>query len=225
MSRFSVLPLVALCLGASLLLLGKTGNSSGTPRVSADNAANKSAAAEPQAPASHAPASRAEIPALAPDLMAAERIRRAAEVKIRKSLQTRVSVKFENEPLNSAIGKLAKLADAPLWLDMAALSEDGIATNERINGNFKDLTVRQILNLVSEPLGLTWLIEDETLKITTQLIAEEMLFTRTFDVQRLLEIGDELDADKRRDPLGNFGWNGRDVFGQSGGGSGFFCRQ
>lgn len=143
---------------------------------------------------------------------------RAAEQKIRRAMQTKIDVTLDDMALQEFVELVGKQGKFPVWLNETALSEEGIAGDEPLTDELHDVTIEQALNWTLEPLGLTWMIEDEILKVTTEIDAEERLFTRTYDVSSLLAIQQQRDKKQtaaahplhprfsqfaHRDPTGN----------------------
>lgn len=122
------------------------------------------------------------------------------EAEIRKALETPSVVNFIDTPLVDCINYLAKQAKTNLWIDEQALTEEGVKLSEPINLKGKPLAVARILDRVLEPLGLTWVIEDHVVKITTIIDAEEKVITVTYHVGDLLEYG----KDHRREEVSAF---------------------
>ena len=118
-------------------------------------------------------ARRMPLPARLDDITAPNLAGRVAEVAIHRKLQTQVSVEFDKTPLTEVLKRLVIKGEIPLYIDQEGLREDGIAPDEPITETLKNVTIEQALNLILEPLGLTWLIQYEVLKITTMLAAED----------------------------------------------------
>jgi hypothetical protein len=109
---------------------------------------------------------------------------------IRKALQKKEDVEFSGFPLDQTIKYLANVSKTKMLIDKHAFTKEGIALDEPITMVAKDVTIERVLNRILEPSGMTWLIEDEVVKITTEIAAADnsRLFTRTYRVKRLLDV-------------------------------------
>lgn len=119
-------------------------------------------------------------------LAGAERDRRAAALKIRNALGQRVDVKLNDVPLSEALADLEnKVEDATIRMHREALQEEGVATDEPVTLTCRGATLGQVLFRLLTPLGLTWVVRDEALLVTTQVKSDELLTTRVRNVARL----------------------------------------
>ena len=112
-------------------------------------------------------------------------IARKAEAKIRRGLQSRVTVEFDDTSLDEAMKTVANQAKLPLLINETSLGEEGIELDEPVSGRFQNLTAEQVIDRLLKPLDLTWIIENEVLLITTFIDAEEKLVQQVYDVKRL----------------------------------------
>src|SRR5262249_42000105 len=108
------------------------------------------------------------------------------EKRIQKALSDTTQVSFTDNPLEEALSYLEDLHKIEIWLDKAALSEEGINTDTQITLVLTGSSLRSALRLMPEPLGLTYIIEDEVMKITTQAKADEKMSTRVYPVADLV---------------------------------------
>lgn len=122
---------------------------------------------------------------------AADRIRDAEQV-ITATLQQRCTVKFEEVPLEEVLAGLSEKHKLPIWIDHRALAEEGVQSDSPPSVNLQNVRLSSALDHILRPLQLTWLIEDEVLKITTRTAADGSLPLRVYDVRDLLLRPDEL---------------------------------
>lgn len=108
------------------------------------------------------------------------------EKRIQKALTETTEVSFTDNPLEEALNYLEDLHHIEIWLDKAALSDEGVNSDQQINLVMSGISLRSALRLMLEPLGLTYLIEDEVMKITTQAKADEKMSTRVYPVADLV---------------------------------------
>ncbi len=116
------------------------------------------------------------------------------EAEIRKLFDRPVEVNFVDTPLKDFVGFLGKSTGVNLNLDRAALAEEGVAIDEPINFKSKPIGTARVLSRVLPPLGLTWVIRNNAVQITTIIAADEMLTTRTYPVGDLLEYAKKEEA-------------------------------
>ncbi|HUG92945.1 MAG TPA: hypothetical protein VML55_19035, partial [Planctomycetaceae bacterium] len=111
-----------------------------------------------------------------------------AEERIRRALvdPQGVDIEFIDQPLKEAMEYLADAHGITIILDEKALQDDGIQTDEPLNHVLSGITLRSAMRIMLEPLGLTYIIEDEVMKITTKVVADEALSTRVYPVGDLV---------------------------------------
>jgi general secretion pathway protein D len=120
------------------------------------------------------------------------------ELEIERKLKTPVSLKFRDRPLSEVLDQLGKLAAVNVHLDSKGLDEEGISRDEPITIDLtQDISLKSALNLILEPLHLSYVIKDEVLKITSEQLRDGETTTRTYDVADLVI------------PIPNFTPNGR----------------
>src|SRR6185369_12394382 len=68
----------------------------------------------------------------------------------------------------------------------ATLTDEGVALDQPITLKLAGVTLRSVLKLLLEPVQLTYVIEDEVMKITTSAKAGEKLTTRVYPVGDLV---------------------------------------
>jgi hypothetical protein len=98
------------------------------------------------------------------------------EEKILAALSRQTEVAFRDNDLTSAIEHLKEMHDIDIWIDASRLDIDNLNVTLEIS----DVPLRSCLNLMLEPLDLTYFIDDDTLKVTSQEIAAAKLITRTY---------------------------------------------
>ncbi len=161
------------------------------------------------------------------------------EQRIRRALSDTTEVDLIDTPLSDAITYLKELHGIEIWLDKETLSADGIATDQLVSLSFSGISLRSALRLLLEPLALTYVIEDEVMKITTLAKADEKMSTRVYPVADLVVPiiqlggggafgggqgggGQGLGGGGQQQGGGGFGGGGGGFGGGGGGGGGFF---
>ena len=81
---------------------------------------------------------------------------------------------------------LEELHHIEIIIDEVALTDEGITLDKNVDLVLSGITLRSALRLLLEPLGLTYVIEDEVMKITTQTKADEKMSTRVYPVADLV---------------------------------------
>lgn len=109
--------------------------------------------------------------------------REKAKERLESALTQSSEIEFIKAPLKESIDFLADLHNVTIILDDAALSDEGISGDEPVNRTLSDVTLESTLNIILDPLGITWVIEDEVMKITTVGVMQNRLETRVYDIQ------------------------------------------
>jgi hypothetical protein len=145
---------------------------------------------EPADEAAGEPAERPEIPARAarPVELPIEYFPRPTkiEAKIIAALDAPISVEFTDIPLEDCFVPLRKFHNINIWLDRAAIADRGVALDQPVTLKLAGVRLRSVLKLLLEPMQLTWVIEDDVLKITTTPCNENMI-TRVYPVHDLYD--------------------------------------
>ncbi len=108
------------------------------------------------------------------------------EEKIRSALSKPTTVEFLDLPLEDCITFLKEYHNINIWIDRATLTDEGVALDQPITLKLAGVTLRSVLKLLLEPAQLTYVIEDEVMKITTSTKAGEKLQTRVYPVGDLV---------------------------------------
>lgn len=146
----------------------------------------------------------------------------ANEQRIRAALDDQTRAEFPNTPLRDAIEFLEDYHEINITFDNVSIEDAGFSPDTlEVDVVLDGITLRSALRLMFESLPddieLTYVIEDEVMKITTQETAEEKTTTRVYPVGDLVI------------PIQTFGGGGGGLGGgggglgggQGGGGGGF----
>jgi len=110
-----------------------------------------------------------------------------AEMEIQKALKTEVDVKFENRPLSEVVETLGRLAGVNVFLDPQGLHAEGITTDEAVSINLtQPISLRSALNLILEPLHLSYVIQNEVLRVTSGQTRDANVYPRVYNVADLV---------------------------------------
>jgi hypothetical protein len=116
----------------------------------------------------------------------AETGRDATEQAIRQAFKMKSDYEFKETPLEDVAKALTKLTKVPFVLDTKALADVGFASDIPITFSVHGISVRSALRLMLKQHGLTWMIQDEVVLVTTPEEAENHLITKIYPVQDLI---------------------------------------
>ena len=108
------------------------------------------------------------------------------ELKILRELDQPTKMEYVEIPLRDAIASLAEQHEIPIRLDEARLTDEGVQLEQPMTLSVDGITLKSGLKLLLQPLQLTYVVEDEVLKITTATDATEKLSTRVYPVGDLV---------------------------------------
>lgn len=112
------------------------------------------------------------------------------EQAIEKALDKVISVEFDEIRLNKVAAHLEEQLGQPILIDRILLEEQGQTIEEPVTATLRELPARSLLDVMLNPLGLTWYIDHEVVWITTQLEAENTLVRFGYDVTDLTQHAD-----------------------------------
>lgn len=109
------------------------------------------------------------------------------ELQIERKLRTPVSANFRDRPVAEVLDQLGKLADVNIHLDPQGLIEEGVSSDTPVTIDLREeISLRSALNLILEPLHLSYVIKDEVLKITSEQMRDGEVYTVTYSVADLV---------------------------------------
>jgi general secretion pathway protein D len=109
------------------------------------------------------------------------------ELEIERKLRTSVSLQFHDAPLGEVMNYLARLAQVNLHLDPQGLAAEGVTSNTPITIDLsQEISLKSALNLILEPLHLSYVIKDEVLKVTSEQLRDSHVYTVTYNVADLV---------------------------------------
>jgi general secretion pathway protein D len=110
-----------------------------------------------------------------------------AELEIQKALKTEVDVKFEKRPLSEVVETLGRMAGVNVFLDPQGMHAEGITTDEPVSINLtQPISLRSALNLILEPLHLSYVIQNEVLRVTSEQTRNANTYPRVYNVADLV---------------------------------------
>jgi hypothetical protein len=115
----------------------------------------------------------------------------AKEKAILQALNTTMAVQFKGDRFEEVIKFLSDRIGQPILLDKAALSEAQVNYDSQVNfdTNGQKLSLRTILRKVLSDNGLTYVIRDQAIEVTSTLNAQKMMVVRTYPIGDILGAG------------------------------------
>jgi len=109
------------------------------------------------------------------------------ELEIERGLKTPVLLKFQGSPLSEVIDHLEKLTMVNMHLDPRGLASEGLTDDTPITINLSaPITLKSALNLILEPLHMSYVIKNEVLNITSEQMRDGEIITVTYSVADLI---------------------------------------
>ena len=109
------------------------------------------------------------------------------ELEIQQALKKKVDVNFNGDPLYTVLDSLAKMAGINVFLDPEGIDAHGVTPDTPITLPLrKPVSLRSALNLILEPLELSYVIQDEVLRVTSELVRDGDVYARTYNVADLV---------------------------------------
>ena len=110
-----------------------------------------------------------------------------AELEIQKALKSKVEVRFENQSLSQVMDALGRMAGINVYLDPQGLHAEGITTDEPVKINLtQPISLRSALKLILEPLHLSYVIQNEVLRITSEQARASDVYPKVYNVADLV---------------------------------------
>ncbi|PHS02893.1 MAG: general secretion pathway protein GspD [Blastopirellula sp.] len=109
------------------------------------------------------------------------------ELRIQEALKTKVDVNFEKQPLQTVMDTLANMAGINVRLDSLGLAHEGVTYSTEVTIKMQQpIMLKSALNHILQPLRLSYVIQDEALKIISETQKSEDLYTETYNVADLV---------------------------------------
>jgi hypothetical protein len=97
----------------------------------------------------------------------------AAEQKIREALQQTTEIAFNDTQLGDVVEFLEKRHEINIELDTEALAADGKGSETPITKSLREVTLHKALRLILDGQGLTYLVKNDVMLITTKAAASQ----------------------------------------------------
>jgi len=113
--------------------------------------------------------------------------RTPTEQAIYEALKTRVEASFENEPLSQVMDALGRMAGVNVYLDPQGLTAEGVTSDEPVTLNLtQPISLESALMLILEPLRLSYVIQHEVLRITSEQTRDTDTYSHVYNVADLV---------------------------------------
>ena len=110
-----------------------------------------------------------------------------AEQEIQKALKKPVDVDFENVPLTTVLDALSRMAGVNYYLDQEGMRVEGIEASDPVTIKLrKAVSLESALNLILQPKRLSYVIQDEVLRITSEQERSGDVYQQTYYVADLV---------------------------------------
>jgi tetratricopeptide (TPR) repeat protein len=90
------------------------------------------------------------------------------ERRIFRALRERGEIQFNNQPLSGVMKLLSDQYGIPIVIDTKGLEDETLTPEEPVTLEVPEISLRSALKLILEPMGLTYVIQDEVMKITNK---------------------------------------------------------
>ncbi len=109
------------------------------------------------------------------------------ELEIQRALKEPVDVYFEDEPLSSVLEKLSQVAGINMFLDPSGLTAEGVTSDTVVSIKLPNpVSLKSALNLILAPLHLSYVVQDEVLRVTSEQVRAGDVQTRVYNVADLV---------------------------------------
>jgi hypothetical protein len=112
------------------------------------------------------------------------------EKALLEALKKPMTVEFANDTFSSVIEYLQKATGQTILVDKQALEEANVSYDTPVTLKLAKASTRTLLRRILQDMGLTYVIKDECIQVTTPARAREMMVTRVYYIQDLLPIVD-----------------------------------
>lgn len=113
--------------------------------------------------------------------------RTARELEIERKLRTLVHPRYDDTPLSEVVEQLSQLTGVNIHLDPRGLGQEGVQSDTPVQLTLgQEISLESALNLILEPLHLTYMIKDEVLKITSEQLRDGDVYQTVYNVADLV---------------------------------------
>ncbi|HEX5103905.1 MAG TPA: hypothetical protein VFV87_08855, partial [Pirellulaceae bacterium] len=110
-----------------------------------------------------------------------------AEIEIQRSLSKPVEVRFENRPLAEVLDALGRMSGVNVHMDEQGLHAEGVSSDTPVTINLtQPISLKSALNLILQPKGLSYVIQNEVLLITSEQTRDANVYPHVYYVADLV---------------------------------------
>jgi general secretion pathway protein D len=110
-----------------------------------------------------------------------------AELQIKEALKQKIEVRFTNQPLAEVMDTLGRAVGINVLLDEDGMAAEGITSSTPVTINLaQPISLRSALNHILSPKSLSYLIQDEVLRITSEHNRISDTYVHVYDVADLV---------------------------------------
>ncbi len=113
-------------------------------------------------------------------------IKSEMEKQIEQRLLSPVNLNFSETTLRQAIDDLRDWQGINIVPDVKALNEEGIALDRPVTLKLEGVSLKSALNILLDQVGLTYVVKDEALQVTTKTAAKGKQVTMSYSVADLV---------------------------------------
>ncbi|MDG2382002.1 MAG: general secretion pathway protein GspD [Pirellulaceae bacterium] len=109
------------------------------------------------------------------------------ELEIQRALRKKVQVDFSEQPLGEVLTHLGDLVGISIYIDPQGLTAEGASSDMPVTIRLnQEVQLKSALNIILEQFSLSYVIQDEVLKITSETIRASKVYVDTYDVADLV---------------------------------------
>ena len=109
------------------------------------------------------------------------------EMEIQRALRENVQVDFTEQPLGEVLTHLGDLVGISIYIDPQGLTAEGASSDMPVTIRLnQEVQLKSALNIILEQFNLSYVIQDEVLKITSEQIRDSKVYVETYDVADLV---------------------------------------
>jgi general secretion pathway protein D len=109
------------------------------------------------------------------------------EMEIQNTLKKPVDVNFNNRPLKEVLDTLASISGVNIYADPQGLAAEGVTSDTPVNITLTQaISLQSALNLILEPLRLSYVIQNEVLRITSEQLRDSNVKPQVYNVADLV---------------------------------------
>jgi general secretion pathway protein D len=97
-----------------------------------------------------------------------------------------ISIHAKNHSLAAIMDRLGTLIRVSIVFDPIGLDDAGVSRDQTVSLNVHNVRIRSALKLLLEPLGLTLILKDEVLQVTSVERASDHIITKVYDCTDLV---------------------------------------